>query len=419
MTVVAVAASQPKVSAAGAGRAGASGLFAAGPWSEHAERFRSLVAQRVSRDLLPLVEAAERDRRFPRTAITRLASTAAFRQRWDGSQFGDVASGIVIAEELGRGGTGGLGIGVSVHLEAVLSMLVRYGQSDELRALREAALAGRAVGCVATSEDSAGSDLTSVQTVAQREGDGWHVHGTKAFVSLGAAADFALVLARVGDDAAGALGPPLLMVCVPRDGLTIERRLEPVGARALETVRLRIDARVPAGNVLGRPGRGLAVASWGLAHERLATAAFVVGSAQLMVALAVAHAHRRVQFGRRLIEHQAVRLRLAELTAEVRLARTGLYGEVLAVDGQPSRMTRASAGLKVTIARLGERVASECMQLFGGRGFIETETPLARLWRDLRLARLGGGSDEMMWELVARGLAADGALYDAFVGSDP
>jgi acyl-ACP dehydrogenase len=397
-------------------------LLSAGPDSDEVEAFRARAAA-CARRIAPLVTGAEERRRFPREAIEALADDGLVRERWTGGPHGDAGRGVVISEELGRAGLGGVGVGVSVHLDVVLSALTRYGTSELLRERAEAALECTRVGCFAATEDGHGSDLLGVRCSATPEGDGWRVRGTKAFVSLGAVADFALVLCRTAEASDGrdgrtgatTIGPPLSVICVPRDGFRVLRRLEPVGMRGLETVRIEIDAHVPHEAVLGRPGRGLMITSWALTHERFASVAQLIGGAQLALALATTRLHRRRQFGSPLIEHQALRLRLAEIAAQVSTARIATYALAASLDRVRPEWAREVAALKVTLARAAERACSECMHVFGGIGYLEDTTPLARLWRDGRFARLGGGTDEVMLELVAAGLPVDEELYERAV----
>jgi hypothetical protein len=367
---------------------------------------------------VPLLEEAEREGRFPRAAIGRLAAAGRFHERWAGGPAGDVGRAVLLSEALGRAGLGGIGVGVTVHLEAALSMLMRFGTSERLRTLTGDALHGRAIGCVAASEDGGGSDLGAISASADRAAGGWRVRGTKAYVSVGAVADFALVVARMDAPAgthAGRGVAPLVVVCVPASGRRVLDELSPTGTRSLGTVRLEFDALVPDDAVLGRPGAGMLVATWGLTHERLSSAALVVGTSQLAISLATAHLHVRRRAGARLFEQQALRLRLADLAAQVAVARGALFALATTVGRRPAGCAREVAGLKVTVARLGERVVSECMHLLGAAGYLEDRSPLARLWRDVRLARLGGGTDEMMWELVAGGLRTEPGEYEAVV----
>ncbi|HZN19235.1 MAG TPA: acyl-CoA dehydrogenase family protein [Micromonosporaceae bacterium] len=402
--------------------------------------FRSRVRQVIADQVAPLVGPAERDRRFPREAVEAFGAAGLFAQRWAGGGHGDLRRCVTLAEELGLAGLGGVGVGLSLHLEAASGLLVRFARTPYTRAVRDQALAGRAVLCLATSEQHAGSDLTAVATQLRPAGDGWSVQGTKWFVSPGSQADFALILCRAEE------GPAI--VVVPRSALVVHKRLETTGLRSLETVRLTVDAQVPDEAVLVRPGLGLEAVTWGLIHERLALAAQVLGGAALAVSLAATRLRRREQFGVPLFEHQALRLRLAELSAQVTLARHGVYGlagglgarragrqrpgpqqpDPQQPGGQPEDgaardpetsagpvSMRDVAGAKAVVAKLAQEVTAECAHMFGGTGYLEDETPFPRLLRDVRVARLGAGSDEMMWELVATGLNSDDELYDRWV----
>ena len=396
----------------------AAALFDEGIHGAHVEAFREEVRDFVKRELVPLVARAEADRRFPRAAIEAMGRAGYMRARWAGGGHGDVGRAVILGEEAGYAGLGGIGVGISLHMEAVTATLTRFAKTDPAVRAREGALDGTLVGCMATTERDTGSDLTSLETTMTPTRDGrWHVEGRKWFVSPGAAADFALILCRTDDRDAERTGriAPMGLVLVPRDGLHIEHTIQTVGMRGLGTARVTVDAKVDKDHVIGKPGTALLLASWGLTHERIGIAAGVIGAARLAIALATTHLKRRRQFGVRLYDHQALRLRLADLQAQVEVARNGLYALAAQFHTLPEHGLRQSAAMKVTTVRLGHRVIDECMHFFGGTGYVEGETPLARLWRDLRVGRLGAGSDEMMWELVAGGLSGDDAAYDALM----
>jgi alkylation response protein AidB-like acyl-CoA dehydrogenase len=323
---------------------------------------------------------------------------------------------VVIAEELGRMGIAGVAIGVSLHMESVLSILVRFGHSPLLRRFLDGAIAGELIGCLAASEPTGGSDLMGTQTILERRDGGWHLRGEKKFVSLSTVADFSLVLCRaVGDTDQLTDTPRVTMVLVPREHMRIRRVLQKAGAMSLETAWVSYDTPVPDDAVVGRVGGGLLAVTHGLTHERFAIAAQLVGACQLATGLAAAHLRRRQQFGVPLMEHQALRLRLADLVAKTEMMRLAVRGAASEGRLLGAVGPRTVAGLKVTAARMGGEIVSECMHLFGGAGYLDDETPMARLWRDVRLARIGAGTDEMMWEMVAGGLVADDQSYDEMV----
>jgi acyl-ACP dehydrogenase len=390
-------------------------LFSNGTASPEVSAHRARVRELVETSILPLLDEAEAERRFPRAAVEAVAGAGLYRERWSG-EHGDTGRALILAEELGRATTGGIGIGLVVQSETVVPILRRFGRSADARQWMDSVIDGTAIGCVAASELSTGSDLASVSTTASRDGDGWRVQGIKAFCSPAGAADFCLALCRLeGDD--GFLGPKLAIALIDRDGFEA-RPLQTSGCRSLQTCRLTIDARVSSGLLLAPQGLGLHALNWGLTYERFAGAALATGGAGAVIGLATTRLRRRTQFDQPLFDQQALRLRLSSLAGEVQLARGGLY-EMAARWSQPDKhLIRQAAATKATIAKLSERVLSECVHIFGGAGYLENETPFPRLLRDQRLARLGAGSDEMMLELYAQGLEGDDDLYDRLISTE-
>lgn len=386
-------------------------LFSHGLAGPHVDEFRERVRMLVRDALLPLFDEAETSRTFPREALARMAGAGLLRERWPGGPRGDEGKATIMAEELGWAGLGGLGIGVMLQFQAVLSILMKFAGTGRARDYAERMLDGEVVGCLAASEFHGGSDLGGVGTTAVREPGGWRVIGSKWFASPGAAADVVVALCRIdGDDGES----PLALAVVPSDGFQA-RPLDTAGVRSLATARLNIDAVIEPDMLIGASGGGLRAITWGLTHERLGVAAYVLGTAQLALELATTHLHRRKTFGRRLLDHQALRLRLAQLWSEVTLARRGVHAVAASFTIPDAASARECAGVKVTASLLAERTIAECMHLFGGAGYVETETPLARLLRDCQVGRLGAGTDEMMWELVAGGLAPRDGLYESLV----
>jgi alkylation response protein AidB-like acyl-CoA dehydrogenase len=387
--------------------AAAAALFSNGLAGPDVDQFDARMAELLAEHVAPALEAAEREHVFPRGVLSDLGDSGIFRERWRGGPHGDPGKAMILAEQVGRLGYGGVALGISIHAEAVLGMLLRFGAGDALREYTDAALDGRLVGALALSEATAGSDLLGVRTLATREDGAWRVRGTKSYVSLASVADFVIALCRLesaGQAPDHGSTAPLMTVLVPREGFTVDAVLDTVGLRSLDTARLTIDARVPDELVLGSPGAGLLSTEWGLTCERLAVAAGLCGMCDLALSLSTVHLHRRQQFGVPLIRHQALRLRLAELSSRVFVTRLAVRATAAlrAVPGAAG--AREVAAVKVQAARTAETVMSESMQFFGGLGYVEGATPIARLWRDARLARIGGGSDEMMLELVAGGM---------------
>lgn len=374
------------------------------------DAYRVLLTEALDDKVVAWTAEAEATERFPRHLIEHLGSRGVFREKWSAGPQPDVAKLIELASALGRLGSAGIGVGVSLH-DSAIAILRRFARSDYLTGICEKAIAGEAVLCIGASEESGGSDLQIVETEIRSRADGFDVRGVKKFVSLSPVADHILVVARSVDHDPASRHGNVALIAVPTAEVTVATPYRKVGAGPLDTAAVQIDTWVSADALIARAGTGLAAISWGLAHERMSIAGQVASSCQRALAITLARMMARRQFGSTLFEHQALRMRMADLQSRVDLLSHALRG--IAAQGRLD--LREAAAVKVSAARLGEEVIAECMHIFGGAGYLVDETPLGQWWRDMKLARVGGGTDEVLWELVAAGMKPDYDGYDALV----
>lgn len=373
--------------------------------------YRALLSEAFDDRVTEWTAEAEAQQRFPRKLIEHLGASGVFTAKWTDQAQPDVNKLVELAFALGHLASAGIGVGVSLH-DSAIALLRRFGKSQYLKDICEKAIRGEAVLCIGASEESGGSDLQIVETEVRSHDGGFAVRGIKKFVSLSPIADHIMVVARSVDHDSASRHGNVVVVAVPTTHVNVQQPYNKVGAGPLDTAAVHIDTWVQAEAMVARPGTGLAAISWGLAHERMSIAGQIAASCQRVIGITLARMMTRRQFGHTLFEHQALRLRMADLQARVDQLRFALYG--IAAQGRLD--LRAAAGIKVTAARLGEEVIGECMHIFGGSGYLVDETPLGRLWRDMKLARVGGGTDEVLWELVAAGMKADHAGYADWVG---
>ncbi|MGW6625959.1 acyl-CoA dehydrogenase family protein [Nocardia sp. NPDC055002] len=358
--------------------------------------------------------------RFPRDLIQNLAEAGLIERRWrqrSAGIAGDVEFGILLSDELARQVPAGACIGYSLHTETVLSLLHRFGDNEFLTQLRAEAMAGRKIGCIAASEFTGGSDLSAIKTLATQVDDGWVISGRKKFVSLGAVADFAITLCQIAEPLGEPTGRTALIV-VPLDETVVVAEHDKLGTHCLDTVAIEFDhVLVPDDAFLGRKGLGVLSLNYGLTFERLAIASQVTRGCELALSMAVEHAERRRQFGKALRDHQYLRFRMAEQLAEIYTLKSAVSDLAREVAHSPMNRGLMSriAGVKLVAARAGERLISESMQVFGGAGYLLSETPLGQFWNDVRVARIGAGTDEMMLSIVSEMLAGETELYDRLV----
>lgn len=315
-----------------------------------------------------------------------------------GGAGGDFRLELVVIEELGKRGLEGFGL--PVHSGIVAAYLVDYASEAQKHAWLPRVVSGDLVLAIAMTEPGAGSDLRGIRTRAVRDGTDYLISGQKTFISNGQTADMVIVAAKTEDG-------KLSLFAVETDGaegFARGRNLAKVGREAQDTSELFFDmVRVPAANLLGGvEGQGFGQMVALLPQERLVIAAMGQAMMERAVDLTVAYTKERQAFGQPLFDFQNTRFKLAEASAQVAAGRAfmdnciarHLRGALSAVD---------AAKLKLWITETEWKVIDDCIQLFGGYGYMD-EYPISRLFRDARIDRIHGGASEIMKTIIARSL---------------
>ncbi|HTS90610.1 MAG TPA: acyl-CoA dehydrogenase family protein, partial [Stellaceae bacterium] len=261
---------------------------------------------------------------------------------------------------------------------------------------------GEAITAIAMTEPGAGSDLQGIRTTALRDGEQYVVNGQKTFITNGQMADLVVVVAKT-DPREGAKGITLILVEADRPGFKRGRNLEKLGMKAQDTSELFFDdVRVPLDNVLGGEGRGFACLMQELPQERLLVGITAVGVMESVLEQTIRYTRERKAFGRAIADFQVSRFKLAEMKTEVKVARVFLdHCLELHLEGKLDVETAAMA--KWWLSDLENRIVDQCLQLHGGYGYM-WEFPIARAYADARVHRIFAGTNEIMKELIARGL---------------
>jgi acyl-CoA dehydrogenase len=371
-------------------------------FTEEHELFRDSVRKFVEKELAPHAQEWEEAEEFPNTVFTRMGQLGFLGIRYPekyGGQNGDFLFSVVLAEELGRSGMGSIGMAVAVHNEMATPPIYQFGTEEQkMRYLLPANL-GQKISCLGITEPNAGSDVAAIQTTARRDSDQWIINGRKIFITNGVRADFITLLARTGEKR-GYKGFSLFLVDKGTPGFIVARKLEKVGMRSSDTAELLFeDCRVPAHALLGEEGKGFYHIMWELQGERIMAAANALSRARMAYELAAKYARERVQFGRPLAHFQVTRHRLADMATEIEAARhLTYYCAWMFQKGEYP--VREISMAKLFAAQMGARVADAALQIYGGYGYM-MEYPIQRFWRDIRLSRIGGGTDEIMKEIIA------------------
>jgi alkylation response protein AidB-like acyl-CoA dehydrogenase len=372
-------------------------------FTEEHETLRASVRSFVESELSPQALDWEREGHFPDWVFKRLGDFGFLGVRYPveyGGQGGDWGHAIVLAEELARCGSAGVGMAVAVQTEMATPPILKFGTEEQRQRYLVPAIKGEKIFCLAITEPGAGSDVAAIETVARRDGDAFIINGRKMFITNGGRAHACLLVTKT-DKGAGHQGFSLFIVDTDTPGFAVSRELDKVGMRSSDTAELVLDdVRVRTDALLGEEGRGFVETMWELQGERLIGAAGSIAGAWLVFGKTLEYAKQRHAFGRPIGTFQAIRHRFAEMATELEAARQLCYDTALAWERGEYPVKQISMA-KLYGGIVVNRVMNGCLQVFGGMGYA-TEAGVERAWRDARLLRIGAGADEIMREIIAK-----------------
>jgi acyl-CoA dehydrogenase len=372
-------------------------------FEEEHELFRDQARRFLEEEVTPHHAAWEKEGIVPR-AVWRKAGAAgllcpAIPEQYGGGGGTRLHSAVLI-EETARAGASGLGFGL--HSDIVAPYILAYGTEEQKKTWLPKLATGEVIGAIAMTEPGTGSDLQAVRTTALREGDELVINGSKTFITNGQNADLVIVVAKT-DPAQGAKGISLVLVETDRPGFKRGRNLEKIGLKAQDTSELFFDTlRVPASNILGGEGKGFFLLMQELAWERMIIAIAAVAGAEAALDWTLTYTKDRKVFGQRVIDFQHNRFKLAEIKTEVQVARV-FVDRLLGLLMEEKLDAATAAMAKYWTTDLHCKMLDECLQMFGGFGYM-WEYPIARAYADARVARIYGGANEIMKEIISRTL---------------
>jgi alkylation response protein AidB-like acyl-CoA dehydrogenase len=321
-------------------------------------------------------------------------------EEFGGSGVKDFRYNAIISEEIAA--TGSVGVGFTLHNDIVAPYLLSLCTEEQKARWLPGFVSGENITAIAMTEPSTGSDLASIRTTARPDGDGFVLNGSKTFITNGIHSDLVIVAAKT-DPAAGHRGMSLLVVERGMPGFERGRNLAKAGQHAQDTAELFFsDVKVPRANLLGEEGRGFGYLMANLPQERLSIAVAAVAGMQRAVDLTLAYAKERTAFGSPIGNFQASRFAMAEMVTKTRAAQSYLDQCILALNAGELTADEA-AGVKYWTTDLLAEVADAAVQLHGGYGYMD-EYEVSRIWRDARVTRIYGGTNEIMKEIVGRAL---------------
>jgi len=312
----------------------------------------------------------------------------------------DYLYSIIVMEEIARMGQSGIGWGL--HTDIVAPYIEHYGNEEMKLRLLPKMVSGELIGAIAMTEPGGGSDLQAVKTTAIDQGDHYVLNGSKTFITNGQMADIVIVVAKT-DPSQGAKGISLFVVERGMPGFERGRNLHKVGMKAQDTSELFFnDVKVPKANLIGAEGMGFVYLMQELPQERLGIAVNAVAQMEGALQLTLDYVRERKAFGKRVGDFQNTQYKLAEIHTKIEVART-YVDRCIELHMQKKLDIQSAAAAKYWVTDLQFEVADECVQLFGGYGYM-WEYPIARMWADCRVQRIYGGTNEIMKGIIARTL---------------
>jgi citronellyl-CoA dehydrogenase len=372
------------------------------PFGQEHDLFRKTVRDFCEKELAPHALEWDEAGIFPREVFRMAAEIGALGVNYPesvGGAGGDYWHVVVLAEELVRSLNSGVNMALLVQAQMATPLLHQIGTDEQKKLFLAPALAGEKIAALGISEPDAGSDVASLKTTARRQGDDYVINGAKMWITNGTRADFITLAVRTGGPGYGGIS----LVTFPTDvkGFSVSRKLEKVGNLASDTALLFFeDCRIPARFLLGEENQGFHHVMVNFQGERLVTAVGAVSGMQQLIDDALRYGNERGAFGKPLIKFQVWKHRFVDHLTAVEAARWLTYRACdLFARGEPAVKEVSMA--KLFAGDLMQKVVYDCLQFHGGMGYV-TETPVARAFRDARLLTIGGGTSEVMKEIIAK-----------------
>lgn len=365
---------------------------------------RDMARRFAAEKLAPKSEEWDRTKHFPREELAELGGLGLLGmlvpEEYDGAATDHVSYALAL-EEIAAG-NGAVSTIMSVHNSVGCAPILKFGTEAQKQEFLRPMARGEALGAFCLTEPQAGSDASALKTRARRTDTGWVIDGVKQFITNGQNGDTAIVFA-VTDPEAGKRGISAFIVPMDTPGYRVASIEDKLGQTLSDTAQIAFEGcEVPAGNMLGEEGQGYRIALANLEGGRIGIASQSVGMARAALEAAVAYARERESMGKKIIEHQAVGFRLADMATKVEVARQMvLHAAALREAGQPA--LKAASMAKLFASEMAEEVCSGAIQTFGGYGYTR-DFPVERIYRDVRVCQIYEGTSDVQRLVIARDL---------------
>ncbi|PTX61870.1 acyl-CoA dehydrogenase [Melghirimyces profundicolus] len=374
-------------------------------FNEEHEMFRKTVRKFVDKEVVPHVEEWEEAGEVPRSLFERSGELGylgiKFPEEYGGGGM-DFITEAVFLEELTKCGSSGIGAAIGAHIGIAMTPVWRFGNHEQKKKYLEPAIQGKRIAALGITEPGAGSDVASISTRAEKRGDHYVLNGSKTFITNGVQADYVVVAAKTSD---GPKHRNISLFIVERswEGFSAGKKLDKLGWRASDTGELYFEnVKVPKENRIGEENHGFQYMMTNFQWERIMMALTSVALAEKALDDAIRYSKERTQFGRSLHRFQVLRHKMVDMAVDIEKAKNMTYRAVYLCNRGKDVTTEATMA-KAYAGEMVSRVCDQALQIHGGNGYM-MEYPVQRYWRDARIQSIGGGTTQIMNEILVKRL---------------
>jgi citronellyl-CoA dehydrogenase len=382
------------------------------PFREEHAQFRATVRKFAEKELLPFVDEWEEKENFPNEVFRRAGELGVFAAHYPedvGGAGGDFWFSVAKSEELVRGGMAGVTMGLLVQGDMATPVIADLGTREQIAEFLTPAIRGEKIAALGVSEPNAGSDVAGIQTWAKKDGDDYVINGSKTYITNGTRADFVTLLVKTNPEH-GAHGCSFFLVPTKTKGFSVSKKLKKIGNHSSDTAELAFeDMRVPKRYLLGEENHGFMYLMQNFQSERVIACTSALAGLELTLNNAVEYGRDRKAFGKPIIKREYWQHKFVDLYTKLEAGKALTYRACEAYNedkyvkktGVDFETTKLISMAKIFVGDIGTEIADQCLQFHGGAGYVE-EYPIARVWRDNRLFRIGGGTTETLRYYVAK-----------------
>ncbi len=380
-------------------------------YNEDHRLFRQSFRDFLSQEIQPHIDKYEAQGKVPRSVYERFGEMGylglGYAEAYGGMDL-DIWYNVIMAEEMNRLNSGGFAAAIGAHSGLALAHINGAGNKNQKEKYLRQGIKGQLIGCLAISEPDGGSDVQALRTTAIQDSDHYIINGSKTFITNGVNSDF-IVAAVKTKPLAKSHGISMIIIDRDTPGVTATH-LNKLGWRASDTGEISFqDVRVPISQLLGIEGQGFLYIMQHFVTERLAMAVNGYALSEYALEVTLQYMSERKAFGRSINKFQVLRHRIAQMAAEIEMNKSFVYSLYRRYQ-EGAYLVKEASMAKLLATQLSDKVTTQCLQMFGGYGFME-DYPLARMYRDTRIGQIGGGTSEILCEIISK-IMIDGANYN-------